>query len=62
MYVGMYATIAASILYTLNPLVFLLGVFVIAVHHEIVLAEEKHMVSVFGRDYSDYRSRVRRYV
>src|SRR5512137_596021 len=43
MYVGMYATMAASALYTANPIVVLLGVFVIAVHHTIVLAEEEHM-------------------
>ena len=62
MYVGVYLTIAASTLYTLNPLVILLGVFVIAVHHRIVLAEEKHLRDVFGREYSEYCSRVRQYI
>ena len=62
MYVGVYATIVASSLYTLNPVVILLGVFVIAVHHSIVLAEEKNMQKVFSRQYSAYCSRVRRYV
>ena len=62
MYVGVYATIAASSLYTLNPLVILLGVFVIAVHHTIVLAEEKHMQKVFGQKYLDYCNHVRRYI
>ena len=62
MYAGVYATIAASSLYTANPLVILVGVFVIAVHHEIVLAEENHLRNVFGRDYSEYCRRVRRYV
>ncbi len=62
MYVGMYATIAASALYTVNPLVILLGVFVIAVHHTIVLAEEEQMQNAFGPDYRDYYHRVRRYV
>lgn len=62
MYVGMYATVSASALYTLNPIVIGLGVFVIAVHHSIVLAEEVHMEDVFGREYSEYRNRVRRYV
>jgi protein-S-isoprenylcysteine O-methyltransferase Ste14 len=62
MYVGVYATIAASFLYTLNPVVFLLGVFVIAVHHSIVIAEEGHMQKVFGRKYREYCSRVQRYV
>jgi len=62
MYVGMYATIVASSLYTLNPIVILLGAFVVAVHHAIVLAEENHMQTVCSREYSEYCSRVRRYV
>jgi protein-S-isoprenylcysteine O-methyltransferase Ste14 len=62
MYVGVYLTIAASTLYTLNPLIILLGIFVIAVHHRIVRAEEKHLRNVFGREYSEYCSRVRQYI
>jgi protein-S-isoprenylcysteine O-methyltransferase Ste14 len=62
MYVGMYATIGASALYTLNPIVILLGVFVIAVHHTIVLAEEKQLQNVFGREYRDYFHSVRQYL
>jgi len=62
MYVGVYATIVASSFYTLNPVVILLGAFVVAVHHSIVLSEEKHMQKVFTREYSEYCSRVRRYV
>jgi len=62
MYVGVYATIVASSLYTLNPFVIPLGAFVVAVHHAIVLAEEKHMQKVFSREYSEYCNRVRRYV
>jgi protein-S-isoprenylcysteine O-methyltransferase Ste14 len=62
MYVGMYATIGASALYTLNPIVILLAGFVVAVHHTIVLAEEEHMQKVFGQEYLDYRNCVRRYV
>jgi protein-S-isoprenylcysteine O-methyltransferase Ste14 len=62
MYVGVYATIVASILYTLNPVVVLIGLFVVAVHHKIVLAEEDYLLNVFGKDYRFYRSRVRRYL
>ena len=62
MYVGVYATIVASSLYTLNPLVILPGAFVVAVHHAIVLAEENHMHKVFGRKYAEYCNHVRRYV
>ena len=62
MYVGMYATMVASALYTLNPVVIVLGAFVIAVHHSIVMAEEEHMQKVFGLEYLEYRKRVRRYI
>jgi protein-S-isoprenylcysteine O-methyltransferase Ste14 len=62
MYVGVYATMAASALYTLNPVVILLAGFVIAIHHTIVLAEEVHMQKVFGRKYLDYCHRARRYI
>ncbi len=62
MYVGMYATIAASCLYTLNPIVVLLAVFVIVIHHTIVLAEEEHMQKVFCQEYVDYCNHVRRYI
>jgi protein-S-isoprenylcysteine O-methyltransferase Ste14 len=62
MYAGVYLTIAASALYTTNPLVILTGLFVIAVHHRIVLAEEKHLRNVFGREYLEYSSRVRQYI
>ena len=50
MYLGMYATIVASVLYTLNPLVLVLGACVVAIHHRIVLAEEDGMRTVFGQE------------
>ncbi len=62
MYLGVYATILAVVLYTLNPLVFLAGVFVVAVHHRIVLAEEQHLQKAFGEEYAAYCRRVRRYL
>ena len=62
MYVGVYATVVASVIYTLNPVVILLGMFVIAVHHAIVLAEEDHLRNTFGREYRDYCEQVPRYV
>lgn len=62
MYLGVYATVLAPVIYTLNPVLLLLAVFVIAVHHKIVLAEEEHMRKVFGKEYVDYCHRVRRYI
>lgn len=62
MYIGMYATVVAPAIYTLNPVVIALGVFVISIHHLIVLSEENQMQRMFGREYTDYCSRVRRYI
>lgn len=62
MYLGVYATLLAPVLYTLNPILSFVGVFVAAVHHRIVLAEEQHLRKVFGKKYLEYCSRVRRYL
>ena len=62
MYLGMDATVLASALYTLNPVVILLAAFVIVIHHKIVLAEEEYLQKVFGQEYLDYCHRVRRYI
>ncbi len=62
MYLGVDATILACILYTLNPILLLIGVFVVTVHHKIVLAEEQHLQTAFGDEYAQYCHRVRRYV
>lgn len=62
MYVGMYATVVAPAIYTLNPVVIVLGLFVISVHHFIVLSEENHMREMFGLEYTGYCSSVRRYM
>jgi protein-S-isoprenylcysteine O-methyltransferase Ste14 len=62
MYLGVYATLLAPVFYTLNPILFLVGLFVAVVHHRIVLAEEQHLHKEFGEEYADYCSRVRRYL
>ncbi len=62
MYLGVYSTLLGATLYTLNPAVLLISVYIIAVHHKIVLAEEEHLKGVFGSEYADYCRRVRRYI
>jgi protein-S-isoprenylcysteine O-methyltransferase Ste14 len=61
MYLGVYSTLLAAALYTLNPVVLAVGAFIGLVHHRIVLAEERHLTNAFGTEYSDYCRRVRRY-
>jgi protein-S-isoprenylcysteine O-methyltransferase Ste14 len=62
MYVGVYLTLAAATLYTLNPIALAIAAFSIAVHHRIVLAEERFLQDTFGPEYQEYCRRVRRYL
>ncbi len=62
MYLGVYAALLGSVLRTLNPILLLCTVFIVAVHHKIVLAEEDHLQKAFGEQYRAYCSRVRRYI
>ncbi len=62
MYLGLDATLIAAALYTLNPLVVLIGGGIAAAHHRIILAEEECLRGMFGRDYEEYCGRVGRYL
>ena len=62
MYLGVYSTIFASVLYTANWVILLIGIFVIIIHHKIILAEEKYLKKTFGIKYVDYCTKVRRYI
>lgn len=62
MYLGVFTSQFAAVLYTLNPVVLALVIFIVAVHHRIVLAEEEYLRKMFGQEYVDYCSSVRRYL
>ena len=62
MYLGIDSTLAAAALYTLNPVVLTVGIFIAAVHHKIILAEEARLRIVFGEAFDAYRRRARRYI
>jgi protein-S-isoprenylcysteine O-methyltransferase Ste14 len=62
MYTGIGATMIAAILYTGNPAILAAGAFVIAVHHWIILVEERWLLDSFGEEYERYRERVGRYL
>jgi protein-S-isoprenylcysteine O-methyltransferase Ste14 len=62
MYVGFFCMWLASSLYVMNPVVWLLSLFAVAVHHLIVRREEAFLARRFGAAWDDYRARVRRYV
>ena len=62
MYLGLDATLLATALYTLNPIVLLIGGAIAAVHHRIIMAEEECLRGMFGREYEEYCGRVGRYL
>ncbi len=62
MYVSLNLTLIASTLYTCSPGVLLLSVFIIIVHHYIILAEEAWLQHTFGQIYESYCQNVPRYI
>ncbi len=61
-YLGFHLLSAAAVLYTANPLVLVLATTSVALHHRIVLAEERHLDRTLGAEFRAYRARVRRYL
>jgi protein-S-isoprenylcysteine O-methyltransferase Ste14 len=62
MYVGFHLFTVSAILYTLNILVALAGVYSIVVYHFIIRGEERFLAQRFGDVYEAYRREVRRYL
>jgi protein-S-isoprenylcysteine O-methyltransferase Ste14 len=62
MYLGVFSTLIAAVVYTTNPVVLAVAALVILAHHRIVLAEEQHLEATFGEAYVAYCRRVRRYL
>jgi protein-S-isoprenylcysteine O-methyltransferase Ste14 len=62
MYLGLYLVCAGGCLYTLNPACLALTLAGIAVHHRIILAEERFLKGRFGEAWDRYAARVRRYL
>lgn len=62
MYIGINLLTISSMIYTLNLFVILIGVYSIFVYHLIILSEEKFLENRFGKQYFDYKNKVRRYL
>lgn len=62
MYLGFFLITLAACLYITNPIVWLLSIFTIRVHHCIVLREEQFLKQTFGEKWLDYQKKVRRYL
>ncbi len=60
-YVGMYWLMGASLVYAFSWLNLIAVLVAAAIHHRIILAEERFLATRF-KDFEAYRSRVRRYL
>jgi protein-S-isoprenylcysteine O-methyltransferase Ste14 len=62
MYVGFNLITITSMIYSLNWIVIILGVYSLITYHLIIKGEEDFMIRRFGNDYKIYQSKVRRYL
>ena len=62
MYVGFNLLTIASMIYFGGIIVFHLGTYSIVIYHFIILGEEKFLETRFGKDYTNYKNKVRRYI
>jgi len=62
MYLGLYLVCAGGCLYTLSPACLALTLAGAAVHHRIILGEERFLKGRFGEAWDRYAARVRRYL
>jgi len=62
MYLGFNLLTISAMIYMLNLIIVLLGVYSIVIYHLIIIGEEGFLVKRFGTDYSNYKKTVRRYI
>ena len=62
MYVGFDLITISAMLYTLNWIIIILGVYSLIIYHLIIKGEEGFMLNRFGEEYKNYKLRVRRYL
>ncbi len=62
MYFGFNLLTIASMLYWINIIVIILGIYSIITYHLIILGEEKFLEERFGEEYFSYKNKVRRYI
>jgi protein-S-isoprenylcysteine O-methyltransferase Ste14 len=62
MYVGFNLITIASMVNSMNIIIFILGLYSIIIYHFIILGEEKFMEERFQDAYLDFKKSVRRYI
>jgi protein-S-isoprenylcysteine O-methyltransferase Ste14 len=61
-YFGFNLITLSSIIYFINPIILLPGIYSIVVYHLIIIGEEKFLEKAFGEAYLEYKKKVRRYI
>ena len=62
MYLGFDLLTLASIIFHMNVIIALMGTYSIFIYHTIILGEEKYLERQFGKEYMEYKARIRRYL
>jgi protein-S-isoprenylcysteine O-methyltransferase Ste14 len=62
MYIGFNLLTISSMIYSLNILIMLIGIYSIIIYHFIILGEKRFMENRFGKDYLEYKKKRRRYL
>jgi protein-S-isoprenylcysteine O-methyltransferase Ste14 len=62
MYFGFNLLTISAIIYMLNPVIAVMGIYSILIYHLIILGEENFLEKRFGADYLYYKKTVRRYI
>ncbi len=62
MYLGFDLFTLASIVFTANIIIAIIGIYSIIIYHYIIIGEEHFLEKRFGNEYMTYKRNVRRYV
>lgn len=62
MYVGLHMVTLSSMIFSLNWIIILMGIYSFVIYHFIIIGEENFLRNRFGEAYLDYQRKVRRYL
>jgi len=62
MYFGFNLLTIASMIYCINIVLLILGIYSMITYHLIIIGEEKFLEERFGEEYFNYKENVRRYI